>query len=659
MKKRIFLLSLICALTTQAYSQNFFIPVIDSLKNLVSAQLVRKYDKELSGDTLANVGGNPVKILSRKTTSPFNPVAAQYIYEKFVSFGLNTRYQANNSTCINVVATKTGTKYPNKQFLIFAHYDNYSRNSVDTIPGADDNASGICGVLEAARILANYPTNYTIKFIAFDEEEDWMIGSYAYADSAYARGDSIMAIINLDMIGFDPLNTGRYRVNTNNISVHLSSCYMNLCEIYHLNLIPYELLSETTASDNLPFWEKGYKGLFLIEHNFNTYYHTLSETFDKLNLGFMTNNIKAALISLVAWDRDFMLSVRHTPVPTYTDTSSKTLAYHIESTEPTGTGSNAARVYYRINTGNFTVLEPFYSGNDTVKFLIPGQPPPTRIYYYFALQDEAGISSVTYPIGGSGLNPPGTIPPPDFNYYEVISSVNSCSITLPKPIHDNSMTSDSIVLNYPGYILKSSLNLTLYHANDGDLLIQLLNSNTGVITLSNRNGEGGRNYFYTTFDPDASVSITQGTPPFTGTYKPQGSMSEMNNKPVAGTWVLRVLDLAGGNTGTLSYWCISFMIKTSVSATGNEIPLSFRLSQNYPNPFNGSTRISYSIPKDGDVSLKIYDLLGREVRTLASGRQNAGDYIVMFSAGDLASGVYFYMLKAGENTQIKKMVVIK
>jgi len=142
-------------------------------------------------------------------------------------------------------------------------------------------------------------------------------------------------------------------------------------------------------------------------------------------------------------------------------------------------------------------------------------------------------------------------------------------------------------------------------------------------------------------------------------FRPQGQLSSFINAPIAGSWVLRVTDTRTNNQGTLANWCINLLVKTSVGIDVNENPVEFRLSQNYPNPFNATTRISYSIPKNSNVNLKIYDMLGREVRTLASGYQSAGDYIVMFNSGDLSSGVYFYRLTAGEYSEIKKMVVIK
>ncbi len=86
---------------------------------------------------------------------------------------------------------------------------------------------------------------------------------------------------------------------------------------------------------------------------------------------------------------------------------------------------------------------------------------------------------------------------------------------------------------------------------------------------------------------------------------------------------------------------------------------TYSLSQNYPNPFNPSTVISFVVPNNGFVTLKIYDLLGREVKTLVNEYKSQGKYSVSFGASHLASGVYFYQLKAGNYSSIKKMVLLK
>jgi hypothetical protein len=85
----------------------------------------------------------------------------------------------------------------------------------------------------------------------------------------------------------------------------------------------------------------------------------------------------------------------------------------------------------------------------------------------------------------------------------------------------------------------------------------------------------------------------------------------------------------------------------------------FALNQNYPNPFNPSTVIEYSLRDAGEVSLKVFDILGREVATLVSGRQSAGSYRATFNATNLSSGAYFYRLQTGSFVETKKMTLVK
>ena len=85
----------------------------------------------------------------------------------------------------------------------------------------------------------------------------------------------------------------------------------------------------------------------------------------------------------------------------------------------------------------------------------------------------------------------------------------------------------------------------------------------------------------------------------------------------------------------------------------------FALSQNYPNPFNPSTTIRYDILNSGIVTLKIYDILGREVKTLVNQYENGGTYDVNFDASNFSSGVYFYQLRAGSFISTKKMILLK
>ena len=130
----------------------------------------------------------------------------------------------------------------------------------------------------------------------------------------------------------------------------------------------------------------------------------------------------------------------------------------------------------------------------------------------------------------------------------------------------------------------------------------------------------------------------------------------INSKPLSiaydpGNWILK-----------------NILSNTSVPGIGNGIPDSFTLMQNYPNPFNGGTVISYSLPIGSIVSLKIFDELGREVKTLVNEFQQAGIHNFLFSPGstsnsnhigELSSGIYLYTLKTDKFSETKKMILLK
>jgi len=99
---------------------------------------------------------------------------------------------------------------------------------------------------------------------------------------------------------------------------------------------------------------------------------------------------------------------------------------------------------------------------------------------------------------------------------------------------------------------------------------------------------------------------------------------------------------------------------TGINNTAAHAQLSnYNLKQNYPNPFNPSTVISYQLPVRSYVTIKVYDILGREVATLVKGVKNVGNYSITFNGSDLASGIYFYQLKTGNFIQAKKMILLK
>lgn len=114
-------------------------------------------------------------------------------------------------------------------------------------------------------------------------------------------------------------------------------------------------------------------------------------------------------------------------------------------------------------------------------------------------------------------------------------------------------------------------------------------------------------------------------------------------------------------TGGFNMECYTAVVDgtVGVSHINNLVPDEFLLSQNYPNPFNPETKIAYSIPVKGHVSLKIYNSIGKEVASLVNRSQNSGNYEVRFDGSSLNSGVYFYKIQVNDFVQTKKMILLK
>ena len=125
----------------------------------------------------------------------------------------------------------------------------------------------------------------------------------------------------------------------------------------------------------------------------------------------------------------------------------------------------------------------------------------------------------------------------------------------------------------------------------------------------------------------------------------------------AGDWPTDELDTEEYENLKAMYSSIS--VVTAIDDEDAIVPRLYRLYQNYPNPFNQTTKISYSLPQGSDVTLRVYDLLGRQVSELASGMMPAGTHEVTLHETSLTSGIYFYRLVAGAFAETKRMIIVK
>ncbi len=174
-----------------------------------------------------------------------------------------------------------------------------------------------------------------------------------------------------------------------------------------------------------------------------------------------------------------------------------------------------------------------------------------------------------------------------------------------------------------------------------------------------------------TYSDDTEYLVDDGSG---GVIVQQGGRNKYSNRPQDTTFgkvLLHKGDTINSLTGIVYYSFnqYKFVPRTDADFGGintavdepalSQIPRSYSLEQNYPNPFNPSTTIEYALPKSGLVSLKVYNILGQQVKDLVHEVQAAGHQRVRFDAGSLATGVYFYRIQAGSFTQVKKMLLLK
>lgn len=641
-------------------AQLAFSPFVDSISDLATTQSSMRLLKELSGDTTVTVNGQVTTIASRHYLNPNNAKAAQFIFDKFTEYGYQPVLQNFNGTRGgNVYATKIGTRYPEQQYIICGHYDNMPSGNM--APGSDDNASGTVAVLEAARILSGISTDYTVVFAAWDEEEIGLVGSQYYAQQAYNNGDQILGVLNLDMIAWDSDNDNLYSIAKDANSQSFCDDFIATTAYYEPQL--QNNFISTTASDHASFWQFGYPSILAIEdfYDFNAYYHTINDNISHVNVPYFLALVRASVANIAACALNQRISFEHDPVISGNSTLPREAVLIVNTEHPIAGSNNAPRLYYSTDSVNFNYVLPTQTVGNTFTFLIPGMPMGTTVCYYFAVQDSAGTMTMTYPAGGRGINPPGTIAPDDYFTYMVDNILfnSQCSPNTPLAITDNANTYDQFTVSEEGELLDLDVLIDITHPRTYELRLILIAPDNTSIMLSDRNGGEGDNYTQTIFDDHASVSIKNGIAPFTGRYTPQASFNPILDKTVHGTWKLRIVESGYVNTSTLNEWCLHLLYRDpSIGTNDMAAESGVTLFQNYPNPVQATTNFKFHLSERSNITLSIYNNHGQKVRTLASGSYLAGDHLIVTSLNDLKPGAYLYKLESDHFTLTKQLIKV-
>jgi hypothetical protein len=346
---------------------------------------------------LADAGGYG----TRRSNTLGGHWAAQYIYDKFVSYGIaDVSFHDFDINADNVVAVIPGAAFPENIFVLGGHYDSLALFS-GSAPGADDNASGTAAVMEAARIMSGHPFENTVVFITFASEEFGLFGSNAYARAASQRGDNIVGMLNVDMIGY--LASG----DTPDVDVIAGSGSSGLRELAFWatqEYVPGFPAIEGTGmfggtSDHVSFILYGYPAIWFFEDvQYSPYIHTANDTVGLSLNSFelatnCTKSILATLASLAEPLDD--IAIGHTPLDDTDDTVNPyPVVAKVLSVEPLASGYPLVR--YAINGGAFTDLSMTPTGNpDEYQADIPPRSLNTMVNYYIEAQDVLGYQDTS------------------------------------------------------------------------------------------------------------------------------------------------------------------------------------------------------------------------------------------------------------------------
>ncbi|MFH1699151.1 MAG: M28 family peptidase [Candidatus Zixiibacteriota bacterium] len=321
--------------------------------------------------------------------------AQALLLERLDSFGYDSLYldeftayiQGGNKSCRNVIAVKPGIVMPEAKIIIGAHYD-----AVPGSPGADDNGSGTSAVIELAKIFKNIETNITFIFALFDAEEWGLYGSHHYASNAYANGEAIVFMINLDMIGAKNNDEDMVRIYHGD-----DLKYINVIQQLADSLLNFEasMAGTSSRSDHYSFQSLDYDVSFFQEWEFSEVYHTSSDNTNQMDFGYMAQLVKIALATAYTVDRlaspNRSVSVTYPkglPLSFVADELSS-FDIQVEGIHGGSVMSGTVEFHCSIDGGDYVTIPLTEESPGLYEVISEGYPAGTPIKYYVSAREAA------------------------------------------------------------------------------------------------------------------------------------------------------------------------------------------------------------------------------------------------------------------------------
>jgi aminopeptidase YwaD len=261
--------------------------------------------RDLTGERATMVRGSSVTIRTRDSRTVGNSDAIWYFYERASSYaGMDSvkfdPFSWITRTDSNVVVTKVGRRFPRQQYLIGGHIDATSEQSQTYAPGADDNATSTLAALIAAKVTRQIPFKRTIKFVAFNCEEQGIWGSDHYASQARSRGDSLLGGLVPDMVGsnFSGNDSALAFHGNRSGTIPLTDRFYQMDTTYHIGLRVRRTANPPGGSDYQSFWDYNYEAGCFSEKDFSLVYHTTNDRISQMDTVYWTKYVKCLVATL-------------------------------------------------------------------------------------------------------------------------------------------------------------------------------------------------------------------------------------------------------------------------------------------------------------------------------------------------------------------------
>ncbi len=391
----LFLIAIILISGSEIFSQDY-VKIKDIISNVKADTLIENLSL-LTGEKPIMLNGQSIKITSRYRGTAGNSNAEQFLLNKLKAFSsLKVSEQPFSLTGKNIIAVQTGSVNPKRQIIISSHFDSMPSGLIST--GADDNGSGTIATLEAARIISKYSSNNTIVYAFFDEEEDNLNGSRYYAAEAAKNMDTIIAVINLDMIGWDKNNQSDVEIihDTLSTSIQLAKNIKDANEKCGIGLSTTITKSLAEDADHASFWKYKYPAILLIEtYGYqNPYYHKTTDKLEIINKTFFEKCTKLAIASAATYTdlnvKDGTSDIAYETIPSIFSLSQNypnpfnpltTIEYSIPANVKGEAGKVTLRIYDLLGREVTTLINQAQAaGNYSVQF--NGSNLSSGVYLY-------------------------------------------------------------------------------------------------------------------------------------------------------------------------------------------------------------------------------------------------------------------------------------